>query len=268
MLLLRFVLDLPAPSPLDAVTFPAATETPPDLLAFEAPAAFAEWSQYLERSPLLRARPWGSAFLDDPWPRRLLPDLHPAVEQALQERYTQQAAGAPHSLSWLSVRSGSRVRLEAHEAALVLDVAIPTPHAAEPDQRTGEVALPSDISALLGPLPLLQEADLIAALAPLAAPADTVATTPLLSARLALQRLGAFWYDDLRLLDVLRLYADHPLPSVRASVIAVASHVGYRLFLLERAACETDPLLCRVLGTLTAWTAPSPAVPPALTGGA
>jgi hypothetical protein len=160
------------------------------------------------------------------------------------------------------------VRLEAHEAALVLDVAAPTPLATEPDGRTGEVALPSDLSALLGPLPLLQEADLVAALAPLAAPADTVATTTLLSARLALQRLGAFWYDDLRLLDVLRLYADHPLPSVRASVIAVASHVGYQLLLLERAAGETAPLLCRVLGTLTAWTAPSPAAPPTPTGGA
>jgi hypothetical protein len=43
---------------------------------------------------------------------------------------------------------------------------------------------------------------------------------------------------------------------VRASVIAVASQVGYHLFLFERSACEGDSLLLRVLRSVTAWPAP------------
>lgn len=260
MLLLRFVLDLPPaqiPPLIDAATSPeSAAEAAVDLLAFDAPAAFADWSDALLRSPHLRARAWGSAFIDDPWPPRLPKELHPALTQELQNRYSQQAAGAPHSLSFLTVESGCRVRLEAHEAALALDVAILT----TPGDGGG-LALPRDVAALLQPLPLLQEADLLSALAPLNSTPDSADATALLLARQALQRLGALWHDDLRLLDVLRLYADHPLPGVRASVIAVASHVGYRLFLLERAACETDALLRRVLRTVTAWTTEGTAAP-------
>lgn len=261
MLLLRFVLDLPPAqiAPLtDAATRPEATaDSDVDLLAFDAPAAFADWSDVLLRSPYLRERPWGSAFIDDPWPPRLPKELHPALTQELQARYSQQAVGAPHSLSFLTVDSQCRVRLEAHEAALALDVAIPTTQGSD----GGGLALPRDVAALLQPLPLLQEADLLSALDPLNSTPDSTDTTALLLARQALQRLGALWHDDLRLLDVLRLYADHPLPGVRGSVIAVASHVGYRLFLLERAACETDALLRRVLRTVTAWTTEGTAAP-------
>lgn len=265
MLLLRFVLDLapPVPPPSSASDVPAGPPDEPqvDLLAFDPEAAFAEWSEVLERSPLLRARPWGGAFLDDPWPPQLPKDLHPALTQEFQARYSQQRSGTPHSLAWLSVNSRSRVRLEAHEAALALDVAIPT------TAGPGELSLPRDIAALLQPLPLLQEADLLAALVPLGHTPAPTATAALLPARRALQRLGALWHDDLRLLDVLRLYADHPLSTVRGSVIAVASHVGYRLFLLERAACETDSLLHRVLRTVTAWSAEDAAGKPQTAGG-
>jgi len=270
MLLLRFVLDIPpslGQSPAPTHEAPRRSASPqlsspadplensaPDPLAFDAPTAFAEWAFRLEQSPLLRPRPWGSAFLADPWPKRLPRELHPTVNDELQRRYAQQAAGAPHSLSWHTISSQSRVRLEAHESALVLDVSIPGSTVAADAHRS----LPADVATLLQPLPLLQEADLLSALAPLSALPLEVGMEPLLLARRALQRLGGLWYDDLRLLDVLRLYADHPLPSVRASTIAVASHVGYPLFLLERAACETDALLRRVLHTVTAWVAPEP----------
>lgn len=280
MLLLRFVLDIPpslGQSPAPTHEAPRRSTSPqlsspadplensaPDPLAFDAPTAFAEWAFRLEQSPLLRPRPWGSAFLADPWPKRLPRELHPTVNDELQRRYAQQAAGAPHSLSWHTISSQSRVRLEAHESALVLDVAIPVSTAA----TGGDPSLPPDIATLLQPLPLLQEADLLSALAPLSCLPQEVGLEPLLLARRALQRLGGLWYDDLRLLDVLRLYADHPLQAVRASTIAVASHVDYRLFLLERAACETDSLLRRVLHTVTAREAPEPTPAPLPPGSA
>lgn len=247
---LRFVLDLPptassVPDPTDPGPLP------PDLLAFDADAAFTEWSERFAASGLLHPRPWGSAFSDDPWPMRLPAELHPAVQAALRERFAAQAPSVPRSLTWRSVNSSSHVRLEAHDTALVVHVTV-TPR--DPQPRD-ESSLPSDLAALLQPLPLLQEADLLLATAPLTGALEEPPQS-LLPARRALQQLGALWYDDLRLLDVLRLCANHPQSSVRASVMAVASQVGFRLFLLECAAEERDPLLARVLKTVTAWSPP------------
>ena len=250
MWVLRFILDLPPvapPAPESADQEPI----PPDLLTFDADAAFAEWSERLASAPLLYPRAWGSAFADDPWPSELPPELHPAVRRALRTRFSAQAPGLPPSLTWRSRDSHSHVRLEAHEAALALQVTV-DPNEPQPSDPP---SLPADLAALLQPLPLLQEADLLAAIAPLTDARQANAGV-LLPARRALQQLGALWRDDLRLLDVLHLCADHPQPTVRASVIAVASQIGYRLFLFERAAAESDPLLLRVLRSVTAWPSP------------
>ena len=247
---LRFVLDLP-PAAAPASDSTDQGPLPPDVLAFDADAAFAEWSERLATSARLHPRPWGSAFSEDPWPMRLPAELHPAVQGALRERFAAQAPSVPRSLTWRSVESSSHVRLEAHDTALVIHATV-APH--DPQPRD-ESSLPSDLAALLQPLPLLQEADLLLATAPLTGALEEPQQA-LLPARRALQQLGALWYDDLRLLDVLRLCANHPQSSVRASVIAVASQVGFRLFLLECAAEERDPLLARVLQTVTAWPPP------------
>lgn len=77
--------------------------------------------------------------------------------------------------------------------------------------------------------------------------------TDALAVRAALLGLGALWHSDMRLLDVLRKLYAHPRPEVRAGVIAVASRVGYRLFLLELMGREEDPLLRRVLRSATAF---------------
>lgn len=255
MWVLRFVLDLP---PADQPALASAeTEPPPaDLLAFDTDAVFAQWSERLSMAPQLRARPWGSAFAHDPWPSPYPADSHPAVQKELRDRFNAQAAGIPTSLTWQSIASGSYVRLEAHDAALVLQITV-DPHETQPIEGSQQPAeLPVDLAALLQPLPLLQEADLVQAIAPLLRPETDASPPSLLLARRALQQLGALWADDLRLLDVLRLCADHPQATVRSSVIAVASQAGYRLFLYERAAIETDPLLLRVLGTVTSWPAP------------
>jgi hypothetical protein len=252
MWILRFVLDLPPAAP-PASDLAEPGPLPPDLLAFDADAAFAEWSDRLAASPCLQNRPWGSAFVDDPWPAQLPAELHPAVHSALRERFSAQAPSVPRSLTWASRESRSHVRLEAHDAALALQITV----APQDPQPVAEATLPSDLAALLHPLPLLQEADLLAAAAPLYQEREADAQA-LLPARRALQQLGALWHDDLRLLDVLRLCADHPQPTVRASVIAVASQVGFRLFLFERAAAESDSLLLRVLRSVTAWPSPDP----------
>lgn len=74
-----------------------------------------------------------------------------------------------------------------------------------------------------------------------------------LTVRAALLGLGALWHSDMRLLDVLRKLYAHPRPEVRAGVIAVASRIGYRLFLLELMCREEDPLLRRVLRSATSF---------------
>jgi len=252
MWVLRFILDLP---PAAAPAFDSRDLDPPqaDLLAFDAEATFAEWSQRLDAMPELVQRPWGSAFAADPWPEHLPTELHPATERALRDRFTAQAPAVPRSLTWRLRESGSYLRLEVHDVALVVQVTV-APDAPQPNE---EVPLPADASRVLAPLPLLQEADLVSAIAPLTHEDETQPMV-LLPARRALQQLGALWHDDLRLLDVLRLCADHPQPAVRASVIAVASQVGYQLFLFERAASERDSLLLRVLRSVTAWPAPDP----------
>ena len=250
MWVLRFILDLP---PAAVSAFDSLDLDPPqaDLLAFDADAVFAEWSERLDAIPELAQRPWGSAFTTDPWPEHLPAELHPATERALGDRFAAQAPAVPRSLTWRLRDSGSYLRLEAHDVALVVQITV-DPEKPQPNE---EAPLPADASRVLAPLPLLQEADLVSAIAPLTH-GDETQPAVLLPARRALQQLGALWHDDLRLLDVLRLCADHPQPTVRASVIAVASQVGYHLFLFERSACEGDSLLLRVLRSVTAWPAP------------
>lgn len=253
----RFVLDGAAPGGGVAQgAFATAAETG-DLLSFDAGAAFASTAAALSGASVLRTRPWGSAHVHDPWPSGLPADCHPAVAQALQVHCEAQDPGAPHSLTWLVTDGRHTVRLEAHEAALVLHIAATSASAngdaGQPSGR-GEDAVVMALRPLLPPL--LTEEDLTIALRPLSAPEDAATVdafggAAVLRARQALQRLGALWFDDLRLLDVLRRHAAHPLQPVRASVVAVASQAGYRLFLYERAAVETDPLLRRILRTLT-----------------
>jgi hypothetical protein len=91
---------------------------------------------------------------------------------------------------------------------------------------------------------LRDEAELLAALSDL---------TDVFRARAALLELGALWHSDLRLLELLRELGVNPRTELRAGVIALASRIGYRLFLLEMWARETDPVLRRILRSATSF---------------
>ena len=82
---------------------------------------------------------------------------------------------------------------------------------------------------------------------------SALATEDVFAARSALLQLGALWHSDMRLLELLRELSAHPRTEIRAGVIALASRVGYRMFLFELWARETDPLLRRILRSATAF---------------
>jgi hypothetical protein len=169
------------------------------------------------------------------------------------KRYLIEVAESVVDSAWLLGRLNAsqllpHVALEEFEDALVLELR---------DDKNGE------IEALLGTyhpeLCLRDEADLLADIGPLLSSSAFFADLPdddplVLRSRNALLKLGALWHSDLRLLDLLRKLAAHPRKKVRAAVIAVASRVGYQLFLLELWAGEADPVLRRILASVTAFT--------------
>lgn len=157
----------------------------------------------------------------------------PIATEELAQQLTSRLAASPLF---------GRVVLEEHDEALVLELL---------------AASPAEVLPLLAgcdpPLNLCGEAELLAALAPLCSLEQTLPTEALRSGRAALLGLGALWHSDLGLLDLLHKLGEHPSSEVRAGVVTVASRVGYRLFLLELLAGEEDPVLRRILRSVTAF---------------
>jgi hypothetical protein len=224
----------------------------PDAVSFNTP--FALVVARLSAAGQLGRRCWGSAYLDDPWPSSLPSQLSETVESELRERFAAQQPGLVPRLTWLLPSTAVTVGIEDHEDAVVLAV------------RAAAGAAPATARTLLSRLATLtalkldEEAQLIAELEQLASGATTADERRRL--RWALGGLGAIWHSDLRLLGLLRqVYGQQVAQrdaTVRQAIIAAASRAGYRLFLHELLADELDPLLRRVLRSLTAFPGESP----------
>lgn len=192
----------------------------------------------LAAQPGLVARPWGSAFDEDPWPAQLPESPHPALDAALRERFGAQAEGRPPSLSFRSTSGSCVITVEDHLQDVVLAVRWPAAVGATTNRVT---ELPSETQAALAGLELRTADALLGAV-----------EGELAMALVALRGLAAVWYDDLALLPVLRRLQAHPDWQLRGAVIAAAQRLGHRLFLHELCAAETHVSLRRILETCTA----------------
>lgn len=196
----------------------------------------------LEGSPLVVPRPWGSEFDPDvdPWPSTLSAEAPAAVWRSLRERFTAQRPGRIPRLTWALrlPEAGARVTLELHDELVVM--ALHGAGAMTPEELLGKGQRARTEQELLAELAALRSAEMYS---------DEL----LLRGRAAIVGLGALWHSDLRLLGLLRELGRHPRRELRSAVIAVASRLGYRLFLLELLAVETDRMLRRVLEPVTAF---------------
>lgn len=221
-------------------------EHPPDLAQdlagpLEAERRLAELSARLEQSPHLDRRPWGSEFDASPWPASLPAELPAAVEQALRDRFMAQRQGRVPRLTWRLHGPPAgllTLTLELHDELAVLEL-------------RGTDSLGPDAFLTAGQR-VRTEHELLAELEPVRGGKEA-AEDALLRAREAIVAVGALWHSDLRLLALLRELAGHPRRELRSAVIAAASRLGFRLFLLELLAVESDRMLQRVLEPVTAF---------------